>query len=99
MQLLRSDWPIHDIWRFNTQDGAPKPRAVAQDVLITRPEFDPDPQLLPQGGADWIAALQQGQSFGAAHDTALAADPGFDLGAVLALLLRGGAITSVTAKD
>lgn len=97
-ELVRSPWPIFDIWRFNTEDGAPKPRAVAQDVLITRPEYDALPHLLPVGGADWISALALGQSFGDAHDTALAAEPGFDLGATLAVLLQGGAIVGLTMK-
>lgn len=99
VQVLRSDWPILDIWRFNMQPGAPKPRAGAQDVLITRAEFDPVPDLLGVGGADWIAALRAGHSFGQAHDSVLADHPTFDLGAVLGLLLAGNAITSLTTKD
>lgn len=98
VRVLSSDWPIHDIWRFNTEEGAPKPRHVAQDVAITRPGFDPEPHLLPPGGARWITALRGGATFGAAHEAALAADPGFDLGAALALMLKGGAITSVTVN-
>ncbi|KUJ85599.1 hypothetical protein AVO45_00985 [Ruegeria marisrubri] len=98
MELVRSPWPIHAIWLFNTQDDAPKPQPGAQDVLITRAEFDPEPQLLPAGGADWIQAMQAGQPLGQAHETALAAAEGFDLGATLALLLRGNAITSVTTE-
>ncbi|MBE1283192.1 MAG: DUF2063 domain-containing protein [Rhodobacteraceae bacterium] len=98
MQVLTSDWPIFDIWQYNTQDGADKPRAQAQDVLITRPEYDPLPQLLPPGGAAWIQALQAGQTIGEAHDTALTANPDFDLGATLALLLQGGALTTLNTK-
>jgi len=98
VQIIRSDWPIHDIWRFNTQDDAPKPTLVAQDVLITRPEFDPLPHLLPAGGAAWIAALSQGETIGAALETALADTPDFDLAVSLALLLQGGAVTSLNPK-
>ncbi|MCA0869999.1 DNA-binding domain-containing protein [Seohaeicola saemankumensis] len=98
VRLLRSDWPVFDIWRFNTEPDAPKPAAIAQDVLITRPDFDPVPQPLSPGGADWIAALQRGEPIGAAHDAALAATPDFDLAASLALLLQGGTITSLNVK-
>jgi hypothetical protein len=98
MALLRSPWPIHAIWRFNTENDAPKPQAQAQNTLITRAEFDPLPNLLPPGGAPWIAALQGGQTIGAAHETALAEHPDFDLGATLALLLQGGAITTLNTE-
>ena len=98
MELLRSAWPIHAIWRFNTEDEAPKPQPGAQDVLITRAEFDPVPHLLPHGGAECIEALQAGQTLGQAHETALAAARDFDLGATLALLLQGNAITTVTIE-
>ncbi|MEX0317017.1 MAG: putative DNA-binding domain-containing protein [Ruegeria sp.] len=98
MEILRSPWPVYAIWRFNTEEGAPKPQAGAQDVLITRAEFDPAPHLLPAGGADWIDALRAGQTIGEAHETALAKVPDFDLGATLALLLQGNAITSLTTN-
>ncbi|MDX1742199.1 MAG: DNA-binding domain-containing protein [Ruegeria sp.] len=95
MQVLRSDWPIYSIWRFNSEEGAPKPEPGAQDVLITRPEYDPFPQPLPAGGAQWIAGLQAGKTIGVAFEETAAQSPEFDLGATLALLLQGGAITSV----
>ncbi|MFW8634081.1 DNA-binding domain-containing protein [Cribrihabitans pelagius] len=93
VQLLRSSWPLHAIWRYNSEAGAPKPQAGGQDVLVTRPEFDPAPALLPPGGGAWIGALTAGESLGAALDHAAEDTPGFDLGATLALLLQGGAIT------
>ena len=98
MELIRSDWPIASIWTFNTVDGSPKPQAVAEDVVITRVEFDPEPHVLPPGGADWILALQSGKTIGEAHEIAEGLSPGFDLGATLALLLQGGAIISLTTK-
>ena len=98
MRIIRSDWPIHAIWRFNTEADAPKPEAHAQDVLITRPEYDPIPQPLPSGGAAWIAHLQTGDTIGDAFEKAAAETPEFDLGTTLALLLQGGAITSVTIE-
>lgn len=71
MRVVRSDWPIHAIWRFNTETDAPKPDARAEDVLITRPEFDPVAQLLPVGGADWIAHMQGGDMIGEAFEKPL----------------------------
>lgn len=97
-RILRSDWPIFAIWQYNTQTDAPKPEAGAQDVLITRPEFDPEPNLLPPGGADWISRVQNGLRIGEAFEATIAETPEFDLGTTLALLLQGGAITSVTTE-
>ncbi|TNF60007.1 MAG: DUF2063 domain-containing protein [Rhodobacteraceae bacterium] len=96
LRLIRSAWPIHAIWRFNTEEGAPRPEPGAQDVVILRPGFDPEPHLLPPGGADVIAALHQGHSLGAALDAATGRVPDFDLTPTLALLLQGGAIIALT---
>jgi len=92
LQLLRSPWPILDIWRFNTEADAPAPAAVAQDVLIIRPTYDPLPQLLPPGGAGFVAALLQGAPLGAAEEHARAEVENFDLTALFTLLLQGGVI-------
>lgn len=97
--VLRSDWPIYDIWRFNTQSDAPKPNPVAQDVLIVRPEFDPEPHLLPDGGATWVDALQTGQTIGEALNLAQGETEAFDLSTTLTLLITGQALTSLSKKD
>jgi Putative DNA-binding domain len=98
MQLIRSPWPVHDIWRFNTDAAAAKPRPRAQDVLITRPEFDPLPQPLPAGAATWVDELARGQTLGAAHAAAVAELAGFNPQTPLTLLLQGGAVTSLISK-
>ena len=95
VQLIRSPWPIHAIWRFNTEDGAPSPTAQAEDVIILRAEFDPLPHLLPPGGGAFIDALLSDAPLGQAHEAALQAAPDFDPGPCLALLLQHNAITSL----
>ncbi|MGB7271180.1 MAG: DNA-binding domain-containing protein [Albidovulum sp.] len=91
LQLIRSDWPVHSIWMANAH-GTPPPKAMqAEDVLVTRPGFDPEPLLLPTGAATFIAALQAGQRFDAAFDAA----GNFDLTATLGILISGGAITEI----
>ena len=90
-RILKSRWPLFDIWRFNMVAGAPKPRPVPQDVMITRAQFDPEPHLLPQGAAEWLGRLAQGDSIEAAHDATVATMPEFDLAATLVVTLSNTA--------
>jgi len=92
MQLIHSRWPVHGIWRFNMEDGAPKPQAGGEKVLVTRPEFDPQQAVLPPGGGTFVAALMAGKRFGTALDATTAQVAGFDLTGTLGHLLAGGAI-------
>lgn len=92
MQVIRSAWPLWGIWLANTDPSAPKPQAEPEDILITRPEYDPVVSLLPKGGAAFIGALSRGESLGVA---VLAPEQGFDPGPVLNLLLSGGGITGL----
>ncbi len=103
VRLVRSDWPIHDIWRADTGHQslkpAPEARPEAQEVLITRPEFDPRPQVLPPGGAHWVEHLMAGASIETALDAALRETPQFDMAAPLTLLLLGGALLSLVERE
>ncbi|WP_299623467.1 DNA-binding domain-containing protein [uncultured Tateyamaria sp.] len=100
MHLIRSDWPLYDIWRFNMEESAPKPRAEAQSVLITRPEFDPIPHPLDPAETAWISAILNGDAIEAAQDAAVARAPDFDLSPLLTLLVQQGALTHLnTPKD
>ncbi|MBS0563360.1 MAG: putative DNA-binding domain-containing protein [Proteobacteria bacterium] len=91
VRLLRSDWPVLSIWRANMRGAAPPRDRTAEDILITRTEFDPEPQLLPPGAASFLTALIGGATVGTALDHAGA----FDLTATLSLLLADGAITDL----
>ncbi|MFN6953018.1 MAG: DUF2063 domain-containing protein [Albidovulum sp.] len=92
VRLVRSRWPVHAIWSANMRGTAVPRVAEAQDVLILRPEFDPEPQLLPEGAAPFVAALLAGKTIGVALDGA----PAFDLTATLGLMIGGNAITGLS---
>ena len=99
VRIVRSPWPIYDLWAFNTIPGHPKPTAGAQDVVVLRPEFDATPHLLPPGGADFIDALQDGATLGDAAERAGQTEPHFDLSTLLGLLLGQGAFVGITHED
>lgn len=91
LRLLRSRWPVVSIWAAH-QAGGPPPRPGPEDALILRPEFDPRPQILPRGGADYVAGLLERRSLGESLELA---GPGLDLAALLGLLIAGRAIIGV----
>jgi hypothetical protein len=92
-QVLRSRWPIYDLWCRAQQPDAPAPRAQGQAVLITRAAFDPAVHLLPTGAATWLIALET-QTIGTALETATTAAPDFDFGTTLTLALHSHAFCS-----
>jgi hypothetical protein len=96
LRLICSPWPVHAIWAYNMQTGAPRPAATAQDVIVTRPEYDPIMAVAGPGGARFVAALAAGASVGGAHDAALKDAPGFDLPAILGILIGGSALSCLT---
>jgi len=98
LSLIRSSWPLYSIWRFNTEDNAPKPEAIAEDVLILRKEYDPEPLFVSPEGADFITALREGKTIGQSYETALLRSSTFDLTSTFGMLLAGDAIISLNQK-
>ena len=98
-RLVRSRWPLYDIWRYNNEEDAPKPRAIGQSVLVTRPGFDPVVHPVTQAMADWLDRLDRGGRLGAATDAIIEMHPAFDLAEALSLALTSGALTGPTAKE
>jgi hypothetical protein len=91
MTLVRSKWPIGSIWHYTLRQGS-KPTGNAEDVLILRAEYDPEPIILGAGAADVLIALQSQTPFGAAIE---AADDRFDVAVLLNVLLSRNAITAL----
>lgn len=91
VRLIRSRWPLHGIWRANTDPEARRtPEMRKEDVLVVRPAFDPEVILLAPPDATFVAALLRGQTMTAAL---LEAGESFDPTPAMTALLRGGAIT------
>ena len=99
MHIIRSSWPVLDIWHFNMTEGAPQPSASAQDVLIARAEFDPVMLAMPAGSAELIALLQNHAKLGEALETIEQSHPDFDFSALLGLLLQTGALVALTPSQ
>ncbi len=92
LRVMRSDWPVYSIWAANMRGGA-APVMRAEDAAILRPEFDPEPHLLPPGGVAFLTALQAEKPL---IEALAATGEGFDLSPILGLLLQGRAIVRIT---
>ena len=98
LQILVSDWPIHAIWKANTESDAPKPMMRPECVLVTRPGYDPVVTLITRPEAGFIKDLSEGKTI---LQAIAAASEMPDLARVLGLLMSGNAITEIkigTAK-
>ncbi|MEM9853025.1 MAG: DNA-binding domain-containing protein [Pseudomonadota bacterium] len=93
VHILASAYPIHGIWQM-TRGGA-KPGATGQDILISRPGFDPALDLLAPGAAPFLHALGDGKSLAQALEAAPELDPETSLAATLALALQRGVFTRI----
>lgn len=98
VRLIRSKWPVAALYHANSTPNAASPVMQPEDVLITRPEFDPTVIALPAGGGAFVEALMTGVSLEEALKTATLSASDFDFATVLGLLLAGGAITEISEK-
>ena len=96
-RLVRSRFPIAEIWQTNLHDETVGPIdfSRAEAVIVTRPELEVVVRVLPEGGAAFIAALIEGQTLAEAAGAGLAADARFDLSQNLQGLFAAGAVRSV----
>ena len=95
MRLIRSRYPIHGIWQMNMIPDAPKPAARGENVLVTRPEFDPVQTLLVPGAGLFVDRLKSGANFGEALAIVTERLPEFNLSEALIQLIESAAIESI----
>lgn len=102
-RLLVSPYPVLAIWGLH-QEGADPKETVDLDagedrVLVIRRGFDVRLEALGPGEHPWLAALARGAGLAQAAGLALAAEPGFDLAAALAVHLRLGTFMDSDISD
>jgi hypothetical protein len=98
VRVLRSAHPVHTIW---AESGSGRARvggeSGAQCVTVSRPGFDPVADPVGPGAADFVDACLAGAALGDAAEAG-AADPAFDLTAIIGLLLQREAITALSEE-
>jgi len=95
LRLVRSPYPVLTIWRMNVGDGVPGPVDFGNggdDVLVLRPEAEVTLRSMPPGAIEFVRALAERQTLGAAMVVALSAGPSFDLASNIAALIAAGAV-------
>ena len=95
LQLVECAYPIAAIWHFNMTENAEKPTAVAESVLITRPQLDLEMQIIDAGQMAFLSALKSRETLGSAFEIASQQSEGFDLSAAIVLMLQAELITKI----
>jgi hypothetical protein len=102
LRLVCSQFPALTIWRMNVDDGVPSPvdlESGGEDALVVRPAADVEVRSMPPGGAEFVAALANGQSLTEATKSAVSAYPFFDLSTHLTALIRAGIFVGYSFAD
>ncbi len=98
LQILRSAFPVAEIWAMNTGRAQLCEIAdwAAQDVLLLRPHYEVAVATLAPGEATFLLHLQSGATLGQAASAAQDEAATFDLAAALAALFTRAAVIAIT---
>ena len=89
VEVIKSAYPIAAIWTKHDPGAESVAADGPQEVLVSRPEFDPFVDPLPSGAAVFLDAISQGEPLTAAIE---AAPENFDFAQTLAFLLERRAL-------
>lgn len=95
LRVLQSRWPVAQLHARALSDDAPAPQPGGEDIVITRPGFDPQIHRLPPGGALLLTRLQDGEPLG----EALHGIPEDSVQEVLARLVTQSALTALILPE
>jgi hypothetical protein len=98
MHIIASPYPILSIWNDNTVTGGPKPGTASETVLVTRPEFDVEMQILTPPTHVFMMQLNANKPLGHAYDAAIKISNDFDLSQAIGLLLKQNIIVEITGQ-
>jgi hypothetical protein len=98
LQILRSTFPVAEIWAMNTGRAQLCEIAdwAAQDVLLLRPHYEVAVAALAPGEAAFLLHLQAGATLERAARAAQDEAASFDLAAALAALFTRGAVIAIS---
>ncbi len=94
VQSISSSFPIHSIWKVNSGEARAPITTEAESVLITRPEFDPQLDLISTAEHRLIVAMQAATPLGAL----MAGPDASALAPLLTRLIARKAIISLTPE-
>lgn len=101
VRLLRSAWPVAEIWSAHQGPGEVAPPAEwrPQDVLVVRPDADVQVVALPPGVHAFLHAILERNTVQEAGGLAVQDSADFDLGDSVVMLFRIGAIAAIDRRD
>jgi len=94
LRVVSSRFPALTIWRMNVGDGVPGPvgcESGREAALVIRPQAEVEVHAIPLGGTEFLLALAGGKTLIDATQSAVNADPYFDLSGNIAALIGAGA--------
>ncbi|WP_322032626.1 DNA-binding domain-containing protein [Paraburkholderia sp. J76] len=102
LRVVRSTFPVVDLWRMNIDGGVPAAIDVfggGQHALVVRPHAEVEVRRMTEGAATFVQRLAAGDSIAAAASLAQDDDPGFDLARAPGDLFATGAIVGWKLPD
>lgn len=99
VRVLRSRHAVVSLWTAHQSESAALTQvdpAIAETARVRREGLDVKISAIAESAAVFIELPRQGMAFGYAAEQALRADTRFDLAATLGMLVRSGALASVT---
>lgn len=102
LRIVRSIWPIVQIWAMNIDGGVPAAIDIergGENAVVIRAASEVEVRTVTAGAAAFMLALQAGASVVGAAARALDEDPAFDLAGALCDLLAIDAVIGWSASD
>lgn len=99
--VVRCRYAAASIWAAHQGTGALEAVewSAGEDVLVMRPDSEPELRILPPGGADFILALARKLPLGAAMGLAMSKTPAFDPQSGFGLLVSAGIVTEIIVEE